>query len=102
MTVRFSETQYTVAEDAGSITVTVEMIGESDIPIEVNVSTSPISATSKLCVVVFVTVTELVYISLLQLFRIHEEKRAIKAGDETGDDASILFYYHVLLYDVLL
>ena len=48
MTVRFSETQFTVAEDAGSITVTVEMIGESDIPIEVNVSTSPISATSKL------------------------------------------------------
>ena len=48
MTVRFSETQYTVAEDAGSITVTVEKIGESDVPIEVNVSTSPISATSKL------------------------------------------------------
>ena len=46
MTIKFNETEYTVAEDAGNIAVTMEKIGDSDIAIDVALIAIPISATS--------------------------------------------------------
>lgn len=47
--VRFNPVEYSVAENDGVVTLTVEKIGASGIPVNVTVTTQDINATGKTC-----------------------------------------------------